>query len=196
MNDELSAQLSDVWDIPAYAQDVLWVDSEAGSAQTEGAKGLFALPAPSAAVTVRWGSDTGAPLTQLRWQADALGWDGGVRVGGLVEALHLLEFAGVVVGVVYVSAQPLRPQVLPYAAAARRAPIALPDYGAGVDDREPPQPLTLLVGDESPLLQVAQDSLTQALPLHLYGRLADEAAGWHTQFALPVLWEAVTIFAP
>lgn len=196
MNDELSGQLTELWNIPTYAQKLIWLDTEAGSAQTEGDKGLFELPAPSVTVTVRWGGDTGAPLTQLRWQPDVLGWDGTVRVGGLVEAIHLTEFAGIVLGVVYISAQPLYPHTLPYPDAARRQVITPPDYLEGVDETESPEVLTVLVSDESPLFQVAQDSLTNSLPLHVYGRLSDEEEGWHTQFALPILWEAVTIFAP
>jgi len=91
MNDELSGQLTSGWPLPGYAQGMLWLDTEAGTVQAEGAHGLFQLTAPSPLVTLRWGGEAGPALAQLRWRTDSLEWDGVVRIGGFVDALHLTE---------------------------------------------------------------------------------------------------------
>src|SRR5690606_9432904 len=115
-------QLTSDWQIPQYAQNRLWLDSEASSARCEGANGLFELDAPAQIVTLRWNADDGIPLTQLRWQIDNLHWDGSVRLGGLVEAIHLTELKGVdfPMAIVSFSGQALRPQTRPYADATQR----------------------------------------------------------------------------
>ena len=53
--------------------------------------GLFELEAPAQILTLRWNSSDGLPLTQLTWQADNLAWDGSIRLGGIVEAIHLTQ---------------------------------------------------------------------------------------------------------
>lgn len=200
MNDELSAQLTGDWYIPAYAQGMLWVDAEGGAARCDGQHGSFTLAVPSRVLTVRWGGDEGAPLTQLTWQPDIIGWRGMVRLGGIVEAMHLTELPNVPLPlvIVYLSAQPLRPQTRPYALATSRAngKVVAPDYYAGVDDSQPPVSTPLLVQDDSPLVSAAHDSLSNGMPLHVYGRLANAVDNWHNFFALPIIWESVTLFAP
>lgn len=200
MNDDLSGQLTQAWVIPPYAQDQLWVDSESSSAQCAGAHGLFELDAPTAILTVRWGSNDGAALTQLRWRIDNLQWDGSVRLGGMVEAIHLTELpdTDLPMAVIAFSGQPLHPQTRPYYDASQRAitHFDAPDYLSGVDDSHMPRVVTLITLAESPLVSTAQESLMNQVPLHVYGRLADEADGWHRFFALPIVWESVTIFAP
>lgn len=42
------------WQIPAYAQESLWIETGEGIVRTRGETGLCALPAPDNCVTVRW----------------------------------------------------------------------------------------------------------------------------------------------
>jgi len=200
MNDDLAGQLTSTWQIPDYAQNRLWLDSEASSAKCEGEKGLFELDAPAQILTLRWNSDDGIPLTQLTWQIDNLQWDGSVRLGGLVEAVHLTELPGVdfPMAVVFFSGQPLRPAVTCYPDASQRDAknFPIPDYVAGVDDNLEPMTVPLITFADSPLVSIAQESLTQKTPLHVFGTLDSSDSHWHEFFALPIVWESVTVFAP
>ena len=200
MNDEQSGQLTTEWQIPAYARNLLWLDTEAGSARCEGAQGLFELAAPSSELTLRWGGADGAPLIQFRWQPDDLGWAGEVRVGGMVEAIHLTEIPALddLLAVIFFSAQPLLPAIRPYPD-ARQRPFAtddFPQYEKGVDDRLSPAIITLITLQDSPLAATAQEAMLQKMPLYAFGQLADEMQGWHEFFSLPILWDSVTLFAP
>ncbi|MGJ3238842.1 MAG: hypothetical protein ACFE0Q_09070 [Anaerolineae bacterium] len=200
MNDELAGQLTADWQIPPYAQNRLWLDSDAGSARCEGEQGLFTLETPAPVLTLRWNSDEGIALTQLRWQSDNLRWDGSVRLGGLVEAVHLTEIAGVdfPMAIVAFGAQPLRPETRPYADASQRErpTFPIPDYLSAVDDEQIPLTTPLITFADSPLVGIAQDALTQKYPLHVYGVLDRSEAHWHEYFALPIIWESVTVFVP
>lgn len=200
MNDHLAGQLTSDWRIPNYAQNRLWLDSDASSAQCDGTHGLFELDAPAQVVTVRWNGDDGVYLTQLNWQIDTLGWDGSVRLAGLVEAVHLTQLPQVdfPLAIVTISAQPLLPHTKPYPDATQRDLIrfVLPDYLAGVDDTLEPLATPLLTFADSPLVAIAQDALVQKHPLHIYGTLDDSDSHWHDFFALPIIWESVTVFAP
>ncbi|MDQ7027986.1 MAG: hypothetical protein Q9P01_21020 [Anaerolineae bacterium] len=201
MNDELAGQLTQDWEIPAYARTRLWLDSETGSSQCEGNHGLFELDAPTTELTLRWGSADGAPLKRLKWQADNLQWDGSVALGGMVEMLHLTELPtldDLPVSVVHFSAQPLLADARPYPDASQRhlSEFPIPYYVDSVDDTMRPMMVTLLTLSDSPLTSHAQEAMLQKIPMHIYGRLADEAQGWHRFFALPILWESVSLFAP
>lgn len=200
MNDDLAGQLTGDWIIPEYARNRLWLDTESGPARCEGAQGLFELEAPAQVLTLRWNGDDGLPLRQLNWQIDNLQWDGSVRLGGLVEAIHLTELPGVdfPMAIVFFSGQVLRPGTVPYAGVAMREAkaFAIPDYLEGVDDEHEPMTVPLITFADSPLVGIAQDSLVQKHPLHVYGRLDNSEARWDQFFAVPIVWESVTVFAP
>lgn len=200
MNDDLTGQLTHNWELPTYAQNHLWLDGDASSAKCEGTHGLFELDAPEQILTLRWGSNDGAALTQLKWQIDNLQWDGSVRLGGIVEAVHLTELPDIELpmAVIYFSGQPLYPYTTPYPNAAQRqlTRFEIPNYIDGVDDNIQPTIVTLITMAESPLVAVAENSLLNSVPLHVYGSLAHQDDGWHEFFAMPLVWESVTIFAP
>ncbi|MEL6527069.1 MAG: hypothetical protein AAFQ07_15300 [Chloroflexota bacterium] len=200
MNDDLAGQLTSEWTIPPYAQNRLWLDSEASSARCEGANGLFELDAPAEVVTVRWNGDDGVYLTQLKWQIDTLGWDGSVRLAGLIESVHLTQLPDVdyPLAIVMVSAQPLLPYAKRYPDSTQRqlTRFPMPDYLDGVDDTLEPLAVPLLTFADSPLVAIAQDALVQKHPLHIFGSLDDSDSHWHEFFALPIIWESVTVFAP
>jgi hypothetical protein len=200
MNDELSGQLtSPGYRLPTYAQRHLWLEAEAGVAHLEGERGLFALPAPAERLILRYGHEAGAVLAALRWSADTLDWDGVVRLGGFVDALHMAEVAGFgAVGLLFLGGQPLQPQALVGMPASRRAAdeYAPPDYFGAVDDTVDETTTTWLVSEDSPLLTLAQDALMNRLRVWFTGRLAAHQSGWERHFALPLLLETVTLFGP
>ncbi|MCA9912431.1 MAG: hypothetical protein KC496_03750 [Anaerolineae bacterium] len=197
MNDEHAGQLTVDWDIPAYAQGKLWIAGEAGSSPCEGESGLFELPTPEPVLSLRWNSDEGAVLRQFRWQPDALGWRGEFRMGGMVEAIHMMQLPGADFPLVVVlfSGQPLLPDVTPFPDLSKPY-YEPPDWYEGIDDAIDPALVTLIAPEESSLASVAQDAMMNKMPLHVYGQLASEEQGFQHILALPLLWESVTMFAP
>lgn len=200
MNDELTGALCDDYTIPSYAQDRLWLDSEATSARCEGETGLFSLSAPAPLLTLRWNGADGMPLTMLKWQADNLQWDGSIRLAGIVEAIHLTELEDIEMpmALIYFSAQSLVPEIQQYPDASQRklSRIMPPQFLDGINELETPMIVPLITFAESPLVAIAQESLMQKNPLYVFGKLADEEDDWHEYFALPIVWESVTVFAP
>ena len=200
MNDELTGALCDDYEIPAYAIDQLWLDTEAGSARCEGENGLFTLDVPARVLTLRWGGADGMPLTALNWRADNLQWDGTIRLGGIVEAIHFTELEDVEMpmALIYFAAQALKPELKAYPDANQRklSRIPSPQFLDGINELEMPMTVPLITFAESPLVAIAQESLMQKNPLFVFGTLADEEDEWHEYFALPLVWESVTVFAP
>ena len=198
MNDERNGQLTADWLIPEYAQGMLWLESETGDVvPAEGENGLFTLDMPSPLLTLRWGGLEGLALAQLRWQPDTLEWDGRVKLGGYVDALHVTELDGTPIAVMTIGGQALRADYHAYPGRVQRAqvPYPFPDFDAAlsiVGDAA----TTWLAPDDSPLTALAQDALVSKLPVHVYGRLSDEEDGWHNYIALPLLLESLTLFAP
>jgi hypothetical protein len=198
MNDQLSGQLG--WSIPSYARNLLWLESESGEAvKVEGAQGLFTLNAPSRVLTVRWGSVEGPALTQLRWQPDSLEWDGSVRIGGYIDAMHITELDDLPapITILQIGGQPLKPEVSPYLtkAARRNVPYAVPSYFDGIAEVGEGV-TTWMAFEDSPALTLAQDALVSKIPVYCFGHMAEQDAGWHDLFALPIALEAMTLFAP
>lgn len=201
MNDELSGQLTAAsWRIPEYARSALWIETDSDSVQTEGERGLFELNTPAQELVVRYGHEAGPALALLRWQPDSLEWDGTVRVGGFVDALHLAEYPGLgAVGILHLGGQPLKPDVSMEHSGAQRLNAHTyepPDFFAGAADELTETTTTWLIGDDSPLLTLAQDALMNKLRVWFSGRLAAHKSGWDKHFALPLLLESVMLFTP
>jgi hypothetical protein len=200
MNDQLTGQLTSRWNIPAYARDMLWLSSDSDVVRVEGAKGLFALSAPAEILTLRWGGMEGAALAQLRWQVDTLDWDGSARIGGYIDAMHITQIAALPAPIVvlHVGGQPLKPGIAPYPTLADRprSPYPIPSFSDGLDDEIEEGVTTWIAFEEDPALTLAQDALVSKLRVYCYGRLADDEAGWHEHFALPIALEGMTLFAP
>lgn len=200
MNDQLSGQLTARWTIPAYARELLWLETESEAVQAQGAHGLFTLTAPAEWLTLRWGSAEGASLRQFRWQVDSLEWDGAVRLGGYIDAMHIAELPPLPdpVVVLSVGGQPLKPGIKPYPDLAdrRAVPYPVPSFHDGLADEVDETVTTWMAFEGSPALALAQDALVSKLRVYLFGRLAEQAWGWHDLFALPLALEAMTLFAP
>lgn len=198
MNDQLNGQLVLDWAIPTYAQDMLWLETDAGIVQTEGVQGLFTLPAPAEMITLRWGGAEGPALARLPWRADTLEWDGSVRLGGYIDALHIAP-AGEVEGalvILHLGGQPLKPGRVPFTAgAARRAlPYQPPDFFESIDQDVPESFTSWIALDDSPVLTLAQDALVSKLRVWCFGRLTADKARWHEHFALPIWLSEMTLF--
>jgi hypothetical protein len=200
MNDQLSGQLTARWTIPAYARELLWLETESETVQAQGAHGLFTLSAPAEKLILRWGSAEGAALRQFRWQADSLEWDGTVRLGGYIDAMHITELPPLPdpVVVLSVGGQPLKHSVKPYLDIAERraVPYPVPSFHDGLADEIDETVTTWMAFEGSPALTLAQDALVSKMRVYLFGRLAEQSWGWHDLFALPLALEAMTLFAP
>ena len=198
MNDQLSGELG--WKIPAYARDLLWLESESGAVKLEGERGLFQLEAPAQALTLRWGGAEGPALARLQWHVDSLEWDGVVRVGGYVDAMHITELDDLPapITILQVGGQPLKPGMSAFAGRAlrRSVPYPVPSFFDGLADEIDETVTTWMALEDSAPLTLVQDALVSKLGVYLFGRLAEQAAGWHEHFALPIALEGVTLFAP
>lgn len=200
MNDELSGQLTaSRYHVPEYAQNLLWLQTEAECVQAEGASGIFTLTTPTPTLTLRYGHENGPALTVIRWRPDNLEWDGTVRVGGYVDALHLSDIPGFgAVALVFLGGQPLDAGVtlMPPAKSRQLDVYTPPDFYTGIVDEIDETTSTWLVGEDSALLTIAQDALMNKMRVWFTGRLADHNSGWERHFTLPLLLEALTLFGP
>lgn len=201
MNDERTGLLTSAnWKIPTYARSMLWLDTEAGTVKAEGERGLFQLEAPAEWLTLRWGGFTGPVLAQLRWQPDCLEWDGVVRLAGYVDSLHLTSLPGLegAIGVIHLGGQPLLPDTTFYVPASQRASSTydMPDFYGGLASDVPETYTSWLASEDSSLLTMAQDAMFNKLRVWFSGRLAESRGGLDKHFALPLLLESVTLFAP
>lgn len=199
MNDEQRNQLTSNWRIPKYARDQLWVEGDSGAGRASGEFGEFELPAGGTSpVTIYWRDvHKGAALVRLPWRADSLDWDGGVRIGGYVDAMHITNIADgeLTVAIIYLGGQPLRNSLRPYDTAAdRETPEFMPSFHAALASDVTETISTWIAPFDSPLTGIAQDAMQNNMRLHCFGRLADESSGWDRFFALPIILESMTVF--
>jgi hypothetical protein len=200
MNDELNGQLASRWRIPAYAQEMLWLETPSETVKAEGERGIFTLSTPASVLVVRWGGEDGPPLAQLRWQADSLDWDGAVRIGGYVDAMHITDALDLpdAVTILHLGGQPLKANSAPFPTYSqrKRVPYPVPSFHEGIADEVAEGVTTWVAFADSAVLVLAQDALVSKLPVYCYGSLADEDAGWHDRFALPIALDGMSLFAP
>jgi hypothetical protein len=202
MNDGLTGTLTTGWRIPAYARDMLWLETMLECVQTQGEYGAFALSQPSELVTLRWGGAEGSVLARLSWRADSLEWDGRVGVGGYVDTLHMTAIdtddgeIGLVV--LTIGGMPLQPGVMPFPDAGQRrvVPYPFPSFRERLCEDIEETITTWIALEDSPALTLAQDALVSKLRVYVFGQLADDDSTWDRALALPLMLESMTIFAP
>ena len=191
-------QLTSDWRIPSYAQAMIWAKNEIDAAQAEGNQGTVTMQVDKSPITLHWGGPQGPAITQIKWQPQDLQWDGSIRIGGMVDAIHLSAFPGIeeAIAVVHIGGQPLLPDTVAFAKGSQRQaiPYADPEWMEGIDSEVAFGYTTWLVGEDSPLYAVIYDALSSKMPIHAYGLLPSVTQGWHQQLALPILLQSVTVF--
>jgi hypothetical protein len=193
----VEGQLTKTFTIPGYAQDMLYLVTDNGSAPTQGKYGKFSLNAPpTGSIRLTWGTASG-PILVCWENVDELQlqWDGHINVGGFIERLHAHEVGGLELIIVEVigGAFPV----------GHRGLASLEDMRAGIfarpADTEPigsGQAYPFVVLAESNLAALAQDALVSGLGVDAYGSLASEASRWHEVVGLPLLLDTLTLLAP
>jgi hypothetical protein len=186
------------WQIPAYAQSVLWVQSGEAAAQTFGPRGAFALDDTGGEIALAWGTTDGPVLA--RWPDmpadEVLGWMGSVGVGGFVERLHVFETRGLEVVIAEIEGD-----VLP--ADYRRVPT-LADMRAGKVQRRDDSAIgairaftyTMLALADSVYAEYLHHAMVSELAVDCFATLGPQEGRWHEIMGLPLLIEALSLLAP
>jgi hypothetical protein len=187
------------WQIPAYAQNMLWVrQADDSAAQATGPRGVFALDDTGGEIALVWGTAEGPVLA--RWPdvpaGEVLGWTGSVGVAGFVERLHVFETRGLEVVVAEIEGD-----VLP--AAYRRVPT-LADYRAGNVQRRDETDIgvtractyTMLALADSVYAEYLHHAMVSELAVDCFATLGPQEGRWHEIMGLPLLIEALSLLAP
>jgi hypothetical protein len=186
------------WQIPTYAQSVLWVQSGESAAQTSGPRGVFALDDTGGEIALAWGTAEGPVL--VRWPdmpaGEVLGWTGSVGVGGFIERLHVFETRGLGVMVAEIEGD-----VLP--ADYRRVPT-LADYQAGNVQRRDETDIgvtrahtyTMLALADSVYAEYLHHAMVSELAVDCFATLGPQEERWYEIMGLPLLIEALSLLAP
>ncbi|MBN1679655.1 MAG: hypothetical protein JW966_05140 [Anaerolineae bacterium] len=190
------------WRIPAYAQDMLWMQQNDHAARVSGPRGAFALDVPGeghAAMVVAWGTAGGPPLTiwhRPDTQAPfVVGWQGTVGVGGFVERLHVFETRGLELVIAEVNGGLLPPdtRALPTLAQMQTAPFSRREQSE--------QPLahdftyTFIAMADSAHAEYLHHAMVSELAVDCWATLAPQAGDWHTLVGLPLLLNTITLLA-
>lgn len=193
-----------LWRIPAYAQDLLWVQLDDHAERTNGARGQFQLNVPgeiSSALFVVWGTAGGPPLTI--WHKPDLeapfvvGWQGSVGVGGFVERLHVLEVQQdleLVIAEIEGSLLPSDYRRLPTLTQMQQMPFRrLVD-----EDQASPGSFTytFLAMADSIYAEYLHHAMVSELAVNCFATLGPQDAYWHEIVGLPLLLDSVSLLAP
>src|SRR5258708_6909657 len=193
-----TGQLTRQFQIPDFAQDMLFVVTSSGSAQTQGEQGHFDFKVPADGnVRLHWAAANGPILAfwdnVTAWSG--LNWDGHVKIGGFIERLHAHELGGLEVVVFELIGGPFASDhvSLPSLDDMRKGIFARPS------DTEPlanDQFYPLIVLAESNMAAPSQDALVSGLGVDAYASLASEAGGWPENCGLPARLGSFNLLAP
>ncbi len=171
------AQIHFNWHVPTYAQPLLTTSTDADF------------------VYVHWGTSTGPLLMYAELPTDGkpLDWNGQVIVGGYIQQLHARRIADVdfLIATVLGGAFPTDHNTL----------LTLDDARRGVfshaDDAEPSGDYIypFIIAADSHFAALAQDALVSNLVVDMTGRLAEDADRWHEICGLPLILDALTLYA-
>jgi hypothetical protein len=191
------------WQVPAYAQDMLWVQVGHHAGRASGLRGAFDLDVTGDAdgpIRLLWGTAEGPPLANWHFSgADTpfvAGWQGTVAVGGFVERLHALERRGLEVVVVEVEGTtlPLDYARLPTLDQMQRAPFRRRNERESGSARE--FTYTFLALADSIYAEYLHHAMVSELAVDCIGILGPQEGRWHEIVGMPLLVEAVTLLAP
>jgi len=191
------------WRVPAYAQDMLWVQVRDHAVQASGLRGAFDLDIAVNAdepVHLLWGTANGPPFAEWHMSgADrpfVAGWQGAVGVGGFVERLHALERRGleVVVAEVEGTALPLEYAGLPTLDQMQHAPFRRRNVPEPSATRE--FTYTFLALADSIYAEYLHHAMVSELAVDCVAVLGPHEGRWHEIVGMPLLVEEVTLLAP
>ena len=188
------------WQIPAYAQSMLWVRCGEQAVQACGPLGEFSLAASSGDLLLVWGVADGPALGTWPVPAEStllvLGWQGTVGMGGFIERLHTLEVRDLDLVIAEIEGDLLPPGYarLPSIDQMRAAPFRR------TRDSEPVTPrqsiYTVMALADSVHADYLHHALVSELALDCFATLGAQSGGWHEIIGLPLLVDAVSLLAP
>lgn len=178
--------------LPDYAKDMLWITS-GGDFQTQVPDNLqIEVDNPIHGLTLRWGTSEGSPMRHWPTVTKNIVWNGHVRVAGHVECLHLMTFDELELLVVE-----LRGSLLP---------MERPRFPSLEDLKKSPFERDIFIESESawysflleadnPMTDFVHHALVNGYSMDCYGKLADDASGFHHIIGMPMLLESLTLYA-
>jgi hypothetical protein len=188
------------WQIPAYAQEMLWVQSGDQAAQVSGARGAFILEDPEETLTLIWGMAGGPPF--FAWSVTenlsplVLGWQGEAAVAGFVERLHALQVRGLEVVVAEIEGNVLPPGYsrLPTLQQMRNAVFSRQEIPESTFQRQ--FTYTLITMADSIYAEYLHHAMVSELAVDCFGLLGPHDGRWHEISGLPLLVQSISLLAP
>lgn len=179
--------------VPLYAKNMLWMTSSAGFEQRLPESLQMTLPELSEGLTLRWGTAQGSPLRYWSDTTKNLIWNGHVRVNGHIDCSHLmtLEHTEILILEIHGSLIPLDQPRMPSLEDLKKSPFERSPFLENIEEAWYAFVLEL----DSPFADFTHHALVNGQAIDCYGRLADEAAGFHRLVGLPLLLESLTLYA-
>ncbi|MCD4687317.1 MAG: hypothetical protein K8S97_15420 [Anaerolineae bacterium] len=194
-----------VWQLPAYAQEMLWLSGGAQPVQLRGSRGVFMLEhgvAPNTdALTLTWGHANGPLLAHWPLPANAdhplaLDWRGVISVGGFVERLHALEVRGLTLVVAEVEGALLLPDHTPLPTLDQMRKSSASRADTAIAPETPEFTYSLIALADTVLAEYLHHALVSELAIDVRAVLAPQDGRWHEIVGLPLLVEMVSLLSP
>jgi hypothetical protein len=183
------------WCVPAYAQDMLWIEGGGQPVQATGPRGQFALDAAPDEIVLAWGRPGGTPLAV--WRAgEPVTWDGEVALAGFVERIHVLETNEIelVIAEIEGSLLPRGYPFLPTLEDMRENPFAREANADRPAALKATYPVVALA--DSIHADYLHHAMVSELSVDCGAALGPHEGGWHTLIGLPLLVERLSLLAP
>ncbi|MBI5958884.1 MAG: hypothetical protein HY866_09130 [Chloroflexi bacterium] len=183
------------WQIPVYAQEMLWVQSGDHTAQVSGARGAFSLEKPGETLSLLWGTADGPPL--VAWSSPSvISWQGEAAVAGFVERLHALQIRGLEVVVAEIEGDALPPGYsrLPSLDQMRNSVFSRHETAESTFQRQ--FTYTLITMADSIYAEYLHHAMVSELAVDCFAVLGPQDGRWHEITGLPLLVQSISLLAP